>query len=255
MPGSDLAERTAALLSLAAATDELSLSQLADLAASQVAGCVASNVTVWRQGELVSVVSSHPDAARLVGVQIAAGRGPLIETAARGDTVSCPDTLTEARWPEFATTALQMSIRSCVALSYHDQAVVTLSLFGLRPRALDHGQLQLAELLVAYGGALVDAVAEYGHSRRLADQLRDAAGARAVVDQAKGILMHALGCTADQALDRMRQVSQHNNIRAVEVAQRIIDAHAGPASRRRAQLTELARLSGATTASRVSRGR
>ena len=37
--------------------------------------------------------------------------------------------------------------------------------------------------------------------------------------------MHALGCTADEALERMRQVSQRSNIRATEVAQRVIDAH------------------------------
>jgi hypothetical protein len=39
--------------------------------------------------------------------------------------------------------------------------------------------------------------------------------------------MHALGCTADQALDRMRQVSQRNNMRTTEVAATIIGARAG----------------------------
>ena len=51
------------------------------------------------------------------------------------------------------------------------------------------------------------------------------------MDQAKGILMHALGCTADEALQRMREVSQRSNIRATEVARRIIDAHAGRSGR------------------------
>jgi ANTAR domain len=109
---------------------------------------------------------------------------------------------------------------------------VSLSLFGVRPRALDPEQLQLAELLLAYGSALVGAVADYGDSRRMADQLRDAATARAVVDQAKGILMHALGCSADDALERMREVSQRSHIRATEVARRVIEAHSGGAGSR-----------------------
>ena len=233
MPSSDLADRTAALLSLTAATEERSLNQLTELAASQVAGCVAADVTVWRHGELATTASSHPEPSRLVGVQLASDRGPLIEAMAGGGPVTCPDTLTEGRWPEFATAALRIGIRSCVVLSYRGQAVVTLSLFGLRPNSFDPGQLQLAELLVAYGGALVGAVADYGDSRRLADQLRDAASSRAIVDQAKGILMHALGCSASDALARMRQVSQRTNLRATEVAQRIIDAHASPADRSR----------------------
>lgn len=227
MPSSDLADRTAALLSLAAATEERSLSQLTELAASQVAGCAAASVAVWQHGELTAQASSHPEPSRLIDVQLASGQGPLIEALASGGPVSCPDTLTEVRWPEFATAALEMGIRSCVVLVYRGQTVVSLTLFGLRARSMDVNQLQLAELLVAYGGALVGVVAEYGDSRRLADQLREAASSRAIVDQAKGILMHALGCSADDALERMRQVSQRTNLRATEVAQRVIDAHSG----------------------------
>ena len=73
MPSPDLADRAAALLSLAAATEERSLSQLTALAASQVAGCTAANVTVWRDGELTSQAASHPEPSRLVAVQIEAG--------------------------------------------------------------------------------------------------------------------------------------------------------------------------------------
>jgi ANTAR domain len=235
VPSSDLADRAAALLSLAAATEERSLSQLTALAASQVAGCAAADVTVWRDGVLTSQAASHPDASRLVAVQAGAGCGPVIDViaadAARGTAVVCTDTLTETRWPEFTAAALRMGIRSSVSLSYRGQAVVALTLFGLRPRAMDPDQLQLAELLVAYGGALVGAVADYGDSRRVADQLRDAAHSRATVDQAKGILMHALGCSADEALKRMREVSQRSNLRAIEVAQRIINAHSGRSGR------------------------
>jgi hypothetical protein len=240
VPSSDLADRAAALLTLTAATEERSLSQLTELAASQVTGCAAANVTVWRHGELTATASSHREPSRLIDVQLASGRGPLIEAIASGGPVRCPDTLTASRWPEFTAAALRMGVRSCVVLTSQGQALVTLSLFGLRANSIDlrassndKDQVQLAELLVAYGGALVGAVADYGDSRRLADQFREAASSRAIVDQAKGILMHALGCSADHALQRMQQVSQRTNLRATEVAQRIIDAHASPADRDR----------------------
>jgi hypothetical protein len=233
VPSSDLADRAAALLTLTAATEERSLSQLTQLAASQVDGCVAANVTVWQHGELTAMASSHPEPSSLVAVQLASRRGPMIEAIAGGGPVSCPDTLADERWPEFSAAALRIGVRSCVVLTDRGQPLVALSLLGMRPRAVEEDRLQLAELLVAYGGALVGAVADYGDSRRLAGQLRDAATSRAVVDQAKGILMHALGCSADDALERMRQVSQRTNLRATEVAQRIIDAHSGPADRHR----------------------
>ncbi len=240
MPGSDLADRAAALLSLAAATQERSLSQLTALAASQVPGAAAATVTVWRGGELASQASSHPEPSRLIAAQIASGRGPLIDAVTDGTPVGCADTLTETRWPEFVAAALRIGVRSTVTLSRSGEVVVALSLFGLRPGSVQADQLQLAELLVAYGGALVGAVSDYDESRRVAAQLRDAADARAVVDQAKGILMHALGCTADEALRRMREVSQRSNLRATEVARRIIAAHTRPGSR--GELDQLAGL-------------
>lgn len=240
MPGFDLADRAAALLSLAAATRERSLSQLTALAASQVPGYAAANVTVWRDGELATQASSHPEPSRLVEVQVASGRGPLIDAITEGSPASCADTLTETRWPEFAAAAVRIGVRSAVTLSHSGTVVIALSLFGLRPGAVEADQLQLAELLVAYGGALVGAVSDYDDSRRVAAQLRGAADARAVVDQAKGILMHALGCTADEALDRMREVSQRSNLRATEVARRVIDAHSRPGDR--GELAELAGL-------------
>jgi AmiR/NasT family two-component response regulator len=65
---------------------------------------------------------------------------------------------------------------------------------------------------------------EYGDSQRMAMQLADAAQSRELVDQAKGMLMHALGCTADQALARLRHISQQHNIKVTDVAVRIIAA-------------------------------
>jgi hypothetical protein len=63
------------------------------------------------------------------------------------------------------------------------------------------------------------------------------------VDQTKGILMHALRCSADEALQRIREVSQRSNIRATEVAQRVIDAHSGESGRTaRDSVSQLARL-------------
>jgi AmiR/NasT family two-component response regulator len=36
--------------------------------------------------------------------------------------------------------------------------------------------------------------------------------------------MNALGCSADEALSRMRQISQQGNMKVTEVASKIIDS-------------------------------
>jgi len=122
-------------------------------------------------------------------------------------------------------------VRCSVTLAHvAGPAAVTLSLFGARPRVLDPDQLPLAELLVAVGGAVIGNMSSYSDAERMALQLREATESRALVDQAKGILMHALGCSADQAFDRMREISQQHNLKVTEVARRIIDSKLPTAS-------------------------
>ena len=102
---------------------------------------------------------------------------------------------------------------------------ITLSLFAARPGVLDADQVAVAQLLVAFGGTMVGNASTYGDSQRTARQLRDAAESRALVDQAKGMLMHALGCSAEEAFERMRDISQRRHVKVTEVARTIIEAH------------------------------
>jgi hypothetical protein len=230
MVGSDLAVGAASLLATAASSEPSSLRRLAGLAVQQVRGCSAATVALWRDGEPAVVTSSHPESPALIWVQLRAGRGPILDALASGDPVNCDDTLESEQWPEYAAAALALGVRSSFTLPYLGAPdSFTLSLFAARTGVMDPAQIPLAELLVAFGGAALAAVSDYDEAQRTAVQLRDAAGSRSLVDQAKGILMHALGCSAEEALDRMRQVSQRNNMRTTEVAETIIGARAGRA--------------------------
>jgi hypothetical protein len=232
MPRSDLAQEAADLLSIANTSGFRSLNQLVALAARQVAACLGATAILWRHGEAPIYAVSHPDLPGLADTELRCGSGPAIDALAGGGPVSCPDTLEETRWPEYASAALRCGVRCSVTLAYQPGGgAVTLSLFGARPRSLESGQLPLAELLTAVGGAVMGNAAEYGDARRAALHWQAAAESRALVDQAKGMLMQALGCTAEDALARMRQISQEQNLRVTGVAQRIIDSRAKTAGK------------------------
>jgi hypothetical protein len=175
--------------------------------------------------------ATHPDLPALLAVQLESRRGPVLDALAGGGPVDCSDTLAETRWPEYAQLALRLGVRCSVTLAYQPGTdarqpgadAVTLSLCGARARSLASG-LAPAELLIAFGGAIMGNAAEYGDTRRAALQLTAAAQSRAIVDQAKGMLMQVLGCSAEAALDKMRKISQERNLRVTEVAQAVIDA-------------------------------
>ena len=223
MPIEHLGHEAADLLSLTDGGEARSLNRLAELATSQVPACAGAHAVVWRDGEVVATAATHPDLAELADLQLSSGRGPLVAARDAGVAVSCPDMLDETRWPRYAEAALRRGVRCSVHLVRDlPHGALVLSLFGVRPGVLDAEFSPMADTLAAFGGAMLANATAYGQARRTASQLKDAVVARSVVDQAKGILMHALGCDADDALRRLRQQSQRRHVKVTEVAAEIV---------------------------------
>jgi ANTAR domain len=228
VPIEQLGHEAAELLSLTNGGEARSLNKLAELAAWQVPACSGAHAAVWRDGEVISAAATHPDLAELADLQLRIGRGPLVEAADTGTAVSCLDTLDDARWPDFAEAALRRGVRCSVHLVRAlPRGALVLSLFGVRPGVLDAESIPIADMLAAFGGAMLTNATAYDQAQRTASQLQDAVISRSVVDQAKGILMHALGCDADDALQRLRQESQRRHIKVTEVAGEVVAAYNG----------------------------
>ena len=222
----DLARDAADLLTVGNSGQMRSLNRLAELAVREVAGCCGATAILWRDGELVGLTSTHPDLAELAEFQFAAGDGPAIQAMREGQPVTIRDTLRDTRWPDYMGQALCRGVRS-VAVLVHEfpPLTVVLVVFSVRPDAIDSEQVPFAGTLAAFGGAVLANASAYGDAQREAVQLRNAVESRAVVDQAKGILMHALGCSAADALERMRRVSQTQHVKVTDVAKQVVESH------------------------------
>jgi len=217
----DLGHEATELASLANG-EAKSLSKLAELAVRQVPGCAAAHVTIWRDGELAAAAASHPDPAELIDLEARTGPGPLAAAVHDGRPVSCRDAIDEERWPWWAAEALRRGLRSSIHLVRQSASTtLVLGLFGVRPGALDADGVPMAEMLARFGSTVFANSFAYGQAQRTATQLKDSVAARAVTDQAKGILMHALGCDAE-ALRYLRRESQRRHVKVTEVAAEIV---------------------------------
>jgi hypothetical protein len=207
----------------------LCLNQLAELAALGIPGCAGATSATWRDGMLISMAASHPSLAVLLDRQIQRGSGPVLDAARTRTTASCPDTLAASerrgdppRWPEYASDALGCGVRWSQTLVHTFGALaITLTLYGARPKALNPDFLALASLLARVTGAALTSAAQSDSTRRTAGQLQEAITARSAVDQAKGMLMQALGCDADEALTQMRHLSQTRHVKVTAIAHRL----------------------------------
>jgi hypothetical protein len=208
-------------------SDVGTLRRVTELAARSVNGCAGATSVRWdRSDPPAPVISagSHPVLAALVDLEISRGEGPIFDVLTTHAPLSCEDTLAETRWPHYTPAMLRRGVR-CFATTLHetDEVLMTLTLYGVLPRSLDPRQLAVAALLIAQGGAAVSNTRQYDDAYRTAVQLQAAVKTRAVVDQAKGILMHALGYDADRAFTELRRISQTRHVKLTALAQRIVD--------------------------------
>jgi GAF domain-containing protein len=202
------------------------LGRLTELAARAVPGCAGATTIRWsltNPPEIIATAASHPDLDALTEAQRVGGDGPSYQCARTRKPISCEDTLVETRWPEYVGAALRRGVRCFAKTLYEDdQVLLSLGLYGVQPRALDPRRLAVAALLVAQSGAAVANSREYDDVHRTAIQLRQAVEARAVVDQAKGILIHAMGCDAETAFTELKRISQTRHVKLTAVARRIV---------------------------------
>jgi hypothetical protein len=145
-----------------------------------------------------------------------------VETAfASGDVVAVAELAAERRWPR-ASRAFPDELVSVVAAPVWsgDGPVGTLSAYGRRPDAVPAESVEL--LAVTLGGVLRE-LELADELTRLEDNKNRALTSRAVIDQAKGIVMAARGIDADAAWDHLVKVSNVQQIKIRDLAASIVE--------------------------------
>lgn len=202
---------------------ERTLGRVAVLCCRTLPHCTSATIVLQRaDGKPEATVSSEEGADDLNRVQIEAGRGPCIEALER-DTVIRTDQ-PDDRWPEFSAVAGDHGIRAgvCMPIPPQGPALGSLNLFT----DTEGGLTELHELIASMFAAQCALAIQGEHAREraaaLALQMKEALASRAVIDQAKGVVMAQRGCTADEAFDALAKESQSANRKLREVAADVV---------------------------------
>ncbi|WP_344821750.1 GAF and ANTAR domain-containing protein [Actinocorallia longicatena] len=202
------------------------LRRLTELSARAVPGCAGATCSRWSlDGHLDTEqrAASHPELAELIDVQLDHAEGPLLDAVRTRRTVRSEDTLTETRWPRYCAAMLRRGVRSFHTTVYErDDTIITLTLYAVQPGVLDPAETSMGALLAAIGGTAIANTEHYGGVQRTVVQLQNAVESRAIVDQAKGILMNRFGYDADRAFQELRRISQTRHVKLTVLARRIV---------------------------------
>lgn len=199
------------------------LRRIADLARETVPGAVEVSVTMLDGTRPVTVVFTGPLAAYLDERQYKAGFGPCIEAALTGATITIPDTANSPVHPEFARSAFRHGVTHMlsVGLPVQQHCIGALNVYG----AGGGFDGEAVDVVTAFAGYAAVAAANaniHASTATLARNLERALDSRAVIDQAKGVLMARHGVTAAAAFDLLSEHSQRSNRKLREIAEELV---------------------------------
>ena len=183
-----------------------------------------------RSNGVPSVPAADADwATQLDELQFVEQEGPCLDCLREGVVIRVRELGEDARFPSYGPRAAELG--ACSALSFpltaDGRTVGALNLYGRRPDVFGPEQLAFGQLLAAHASLAVQAATAYYSSRDLAEQMRRALESRAVIDQAKGIVMARHSCRADTAFELLVRESQRSNRKLRDVAQALVDGAAG----------------------------
>ncbi|MEU0156341.1 GAF and ANTAR domain-containing protein [Micromonospora fulviviridis] len=201
------------------------LQRVAELAKRVLPTPVEVSVTLVRNGTGHTAAFTDDLALNLDERQYAQGHGPCLAAATTGDVMSVPDLATEDRWPDWAERSREAGVGSSVSvgLPIQDAVVGALNVYARVPHAFDDDSLAVLKTFAAYAAVALANAQLYDSTATLARQMQEAMASRAVIEQAKGIVMAERRCTPAEAFAVLAKVSQDSNRKVREVAQALVD--------------------------------
>lgn len=230
---------TAAGLALAAALPGLMAGGDLAAAAQRAASVVAELLPGSPEVGVLGWDADHASLQQLGFTSAGAGALDLLQSAAGGPATVAARTRSVvavhaleqlAEWPDLAEHAHASGVRGLLALPacVDGEVVAVVTAYSREPLAPLAGVLP--QLLGEAVGRSLQAARAEQDGVRLVAQLREALSSRAVIDQAKGIVMAQRGCSAEEAFEVLSKVSQNRNIRLRVLAEQLVASVANGAS-------------------------
>lgn len=204
------------------------LEHVAHIATDAMSGASFSGMAILGDdGNPTTAVFTSEEAPEIDQGQYETGNGPCLE-AWRTKSVVRLDDMTAAtnRFPAFAQASLQHGVNSTLSLPMiaGDQGVGAFNLYAREERAFTDGDEALGLELASAAAAVLSNARAYWGAVGLSEQLSEAMRSRAVIEQAKGMLMAQSKTLApDEAFELLRRASQRENVKVRDIAQRIVE--------------------------------
>lgn len=229
----DLAASIAELQALLLGTESIDgfLREMAVLAAGTLGEGLSCGITLQPNGRPLTVASSDQFASQVDELQYGLDEGPCLAATRTGQVTRIDDLAADKRWRKYAVRALAYGVRSSLSYPLHaqDKLIGALNIYSREPAFFGEARTRQAGRFAQNASTAVGIAARMAQQAVLTDQLRASLASRSVIDQALGVIMGEERCTAQEAFEILRGVSQNRNIKLRQVAEDVVSRVTGRA--------------------------
>ncbi|MDQ1701827.1 MAG: hypothetical protein QOF57_1079 [Frankiaceae bacterium] len=225
-PGADSPLADLARIVLSDETLETVLDRIAHAATRALPFANEASVTLLSDEGPTTAARTGTLALTLDQRQYAGGDGPCLAAARDGELRLVSDMRTESRWPIYTSFAAEQGALSSISvpLPVQQRVVGALNIYCTETGRLDDDAVEVLQGFASYAAVALANAQLYATTAALAHHMEQAMRSRAVIEQAKGILMVLHGLDADAAFGLLTQQSQRSHRKLREVAESIVEA-------------------------------
>jgi len=194
---------------------------------------IAGMTMLDQRGRPSTPVYTSQDAPEIDTAQYDSGRGPCLDAWRTQQTVRIEDMSLDGgdRYPEFAAAARDHGVLSTLSLPLGSNGVGigALNLYAKIASGFTLENEALAQQLADAASVVLANSSAFWEAFDLSEHYNEAMKSRAVIEQAKGMLMaRSQTMSADDAFATLSAASQRENVKLRDIAQRIVNRELPP---------------------------
>ena len=200
------------------------LDKIAVLAQRAIPGADEVSVTLMRGKGAHTAAFTGDLALACDERQYKRGHGPCLDAANTAATLLIDDMKQETRWSDYTRSAADAGAHSSlsIGLPVHETVTGALNIYATKPDAFDDDAIVLAQTFAGYAAVALANAHLYDTQASLAQHMQAAMETRAVIEQAKGIIIGERRCSPDEAFQILSKLSQDTNRKLRDVATALV---------------------------------
>ena len=200
------------------------LDRIAHLGAAAVPPADEVGITMLVDGKVRTAFFTDPEVVDIDRAQYVTGEGPCLQAFRDGVTYRIDATREDTTFRAFSASCVEHGILSTLSMpmTVNQERLGAFNLYSRTEDGFSAIDEEAAGRFASQAAIVVGNAAAYWEAHQLTLDLGAALRSRAVIEQAKGILMGAQRCTPDEAFAVMVRASQRENVKLRDIAARIV---------------------------------